>query len=251
MTFGNGELVLVAGPTGKGKSSYFLNEACYALKQGIPVVIADTELTDEVWLPRLLACLTGITVKQIKNGKYSKEEESRIIQTMEWIKKEGNLVHEYMPVFNKMMIEQVCRKWYNKDKLGFFIYDYIKPSIMKGAAEISQSLGLMADFLKSLAGNLNIPVLGGLQLNKLTGQVADSMKPERYADVLMYWKEKNIEQLSRDGSECGNYYLQVIKNRNGKVHDEEEYIDISFKGDYMNIKEAKCHESTPTPFDKK
>ena len=150
-----------------------------------------------------------------------------------------------------MVIEQICRKWLNKDKLGFFIYDYIKPTEKYGAAEISQSLGLMADFLKSIAGNMNIPVLGGLQLNKLTGQVADSMKPERYADVLMYWKEKSIEQLRHDGIECGNYLLQVVKNRNGSIHDEDDYLDISFKGDLMNISEAKTHEASPdTPFEK-
>lgn len=252
MTFGNGELVLVAGPTGKGKSSYFLNEACYSLKHGVPVVIVDTELTDEVWFPRLLACLSGVTVKQIKNGRYSDSEEERIKKTMEWLKHENNLVHEYLPVFNKMQIDQICRKWLNKGKLGFFIYDYIKPSEMRGAAEISQSLGLMADYLKSLAGNMNIPVLGGLQLNKLTGQVADSMKPERYADVLMYWKEKNMEQMQQDTTECGNYYLQVVKNRNGSIHDENDYIDISFKGDYMDIREAKQHDksSSQTPFEK-
>lgn len=251
MTFGNGELVLVAGPTGKGKSSYFLNEACYSLKRGIPVVIADTELTDEVWFPRLIACLSGVTVKQIKNGRYNHNEEEKINKVINWIKKENNLVHEYLPIFNKMQIDQICRKWLNQGKLGFFIYDYIKPSEMRGAAEISQSLGLMADYLKSLAGNMNIPVLGGLQLNKLTGQVADSMKPERYADVLMYWKEKNIDQLQKDGLECGNYYLQVKKNRNGAIHDEDDYIDINFKGDLMNISEAKTHDATPkTPFEK-
>ena len=242
MTLGKGELVLVAGETGKGKSSYFLSQACYTLKQGVPVVIQDTELTDEVWLPRLLACLSGVTVKQIKSGKYNKEEESRINKTIEWLKSENNLVHEYVPIFNRMALEQICRKWLNKGKMGFFIYDYIKPSIMKGAAEISQSLGLMADFLKSVAGNMEVPVLAGLQLNKLTGQVADSMKPERYADVLMYWKEKNVDQLKQDGLDCGNYCLQVIKNRNGAVHDEDDYIDINFKGDYMNIREAKRHE---------
>lgn len=250
MTFGRGELVLVAGPTGKGKSSYFLNEACYSLKHGVPVVVIDTELTDEVWLPRLLACLSGVTVRQIKSGRYTNEEENRIQQAKEWIKKQG-LVHEYVPIFNRMVIEQICRKWLNKDKLGFFIYDYIKPTEKYGAAEISQSLGLMADFLKSIAGNMNIPVLGGLQLNKLTGQVADSMKPERYADVLMYWKEKSIEQLRHDGIECGNYLLQVVKNRNGSIHDEDDYLDISFKGDLMNISEAKTHEASPdTPFEK-
>ena len=110
----------------------------------------------------------------------------------------------------------------------------------------------MADFLKSIAGNMNIPVLGGLQLNKLTGQVADSMKPERYADVLMYWKEKSTEQLQEDGIECGNYYLQVVKNRNGAIHDDENhYIDINFHGDLMNISEAKTHNPNKTPFDDK
>lgn len=252
MTFGNGELVLVAGPTGKGKSSYFLNEACFALKHGVPVVIVDTELTDEVWFPRLVACLSGVTVRQIKNGRYSKEEESRINQVIEWLKSENNLVHEYIPIFSKITIDQICRKWVNRDKLGFFIYDYIKPSELRGAAEISQSLGIMADFLKSIAGNMNIPVLGGLQLNKLTGQVADSMKPERYADVLMYWKEKSTEQLQEDGIECGNYYLQVVKNRNGAIHDDEShYIDINFHGDLMNISEAKTHNPNKTPFDDK
>lgn len=250
-TFGNGELVLMAGPTGKGKSSFFLAQAMYTLKRGIPTVIIDTELTDKVYTSRLLANLSGVRVSNIKSGKYTKEEEERIKQCMEWIKKCPGFVHEYQPVFSKLAVEQVCRKWYNKGQLGFLIYDYIKPSERYGAAEISQSLGLMTDFLKSIAGNLNIPVLAGLQLNKMTGNVSDSQKPERYADVLMYWKEKTAEQLSTDTLECGNYYIQVIKNRNGSIHNEDDYVDISFVGDIMKISEAKKHAPhTGTPFEK-
>ena len=253
MTYGKGELVLLAGASGRGKSSFFLAEACNLLKQGIPCVIIDSELNDLTWTPRLISCLSGVTVKQIKNGKYTKEEEARINKTIEWIKKQS-LVHEYEPVFNKIKVEQICRKWANKDKLGFMVYDYIKPTERYGAAEISQSLGLMTDFLKSLAGNMKIPILAGLQLNKMTGQVSDSQKPERYADVLMYWKKKTIDMLQRDGIECGNFYIQIIKNRNGLVLDEDDYIDVQFTGDYMRITEAKKHNKTPktpeTPFDK-
>ena len=108
----------------------------------------------------------------------------------------------------------------------------------------------MADFLKTMAGNLDIPVLAGLQLNKFTNQTADSQKPERYGDVLLYWKEKTVEQLQRDGLECGNFCMQVVKNRNGMVHDEEDYIDISFNGNLMKIVEAKKHEKhEETPFE--
>lgn len=244
-TYGKGEMVLVAGPTGKGKSSFFLAQSVYAMQQGIPVVIIDTELTDKVWAPRLLACLTGVPVRIIKSGRYLESDGEKIKKAIEWIKKSGNLCHEFRPIFNKLEIEQICRKWVNKGKLDFLVYDYIKPSEKYGAAEISQSMGLMADFLKGIAGNMNIPVLGGLQLNTLTGNVADSMKPERYSDVLMYWKPKTFERQQKDGKECGNFMVQVVKNRNGSIHDindEDDFIDIDFRGDYMKITEAEQHD---------
>ena len=251
-TFGKGELVLVAGATGRGKSSYFMNQGLYALKHGIPIVIIDTELVDKTYLPRVLACLSGVTVKKIKTGTYTNNEYIKIKDAMEFIKKSPGFVHEYQPIFNRTVVEQTFRKWFNKNQLGFAIYDYIKPSEMRGAAEISQSLGLMADFLKSIAGTLEIPILAGLQLNKMTGAVSDSQKPERYADVLMYWKDKSVEQLRQDGIDCGNYCIQVIKNRNGSIHEEDDYCDIKFIGDLMNISEAKKHhKSSETPFDNK
>lgn len=251
-TFGKGELVLVAGATGKGKSSFFLAQSCYAMKyHNASVVIIDSELTDKVFLPRMLANLTGIPVKTIKSGKYTNNEEDKIKKSIEYIKK-SNFVHEYLPIFSKLKVDQICRKWYNKNKLSFLVYDYIKPSERYGAADISQSMGLMADYLKSVAGNLNIPVLAGLQLNRMTGQLADSFKTERYADVLLYWKEKSAEQIGQDGFECGNYMMQVVKNRNGSIHGEDDYVDIKFIGDLMNVSEAKKHESDTgdTPFEK-
>lgn len=239
-TFGNGELVLVAGQTGKGKSSLFLNQTTYSLQQGIPCVTIDSELTDKVFLPRMLANISGVPVRQIRAGTYGREDEKKVKEAMEWIKAQP-FVHEYVPIFNKIKIEQICRKWKNQNKLGFLCYDYIKPTERYGAAEISQSLGLMADFLKSIAGNMDIPVIAGLQLHQSTGQLADSFKTERYADVLLYWKEKTVEQLQRDTLDCGNYLIEVVKNRNGDLTGENEYIDINFSGDLMRITEAKKH----------
>ena len=250
-TFGKGELVLVAGQTGKGKSSFFLAQTMFTLQRGVPCVIIDSELTDKVFLPRALANLSGVPVKIIKNGKYTKDEETRIKQSIEYLKKCKGFVHEYCPIFSKLQVDQICRKWYNKGKLGFLVYDYIKPSEKYGAAEISQGMGLLADYLKSIAGNLNIPVLAGLQLNRMTGQLADSFKTERYADVLLYWKEKTSEQLQNDTCECGNFMMQVIKNRNGAIHDEDQYVDIQFTGNLMRITEAKKHQPQDTPFEDK
>lgn len=250
-TFGRGELVLVAGETGRGKSSYLMAQATFASrKYGIPIVVCDSELTDKVYIPRLLANLSGVAVKKIRSGYYTNEEENRIKNAIEYIKKCPGFVHEYVPVFSKLQVDQICRKWFNKGKLGMLVYDYIKPSERYGAADISQGMGIQTDYLKSVAGNLNIPVLGALQLNKLTGTVADSQKPEKYADVLMFWKPKTAEQLQSDGIECGNFCMQVVKNRNGCLHREDDYCDISFNGDLMKIVEAKKHQQKTTPFEK-
>ena len=247
-TYGKGELVLLAGATGKGKSSFFLNEATNALKNGIVPMIIDTELTDDVFTPRLVANLSGVRVRDFKSGKMTDAENKRVENTHEWLKKTP-FIHEYMPFFNKVKIEQIVRKWKIQQNLGLLIYDYIKPGTTYGAAETSQSLGLMADFLKSIAGDLNIPVIAGLQLNKLTGAVADSQKPERYCDVLMYWKEKSAEEIRQDGLDCGNYKIEIGKNRNGAVTEEEDYIDILFKGDYMSVQEAdNHHKNDAEPF---
>lgn len=246
-TFGKGELTLVAGATGKGKSSFFMAQGTHALRHGESVVVIDSELTDKVYLPRLLANLSGVKVKTIKSGHYTTAEEERIKKALEYIKN-VNFVHEYCPVFSKLQIDQICRKWYNKGKMSFMIFDYIKPN-GKMADEISQGMGLIADYLKSVAGNLNIPVLAGLQLNRKTGDLADSLKTERYADVLLFWMEKTADQLRADGLDCGNYCIQVVKNRNGMVHDKEDYVDVKFIGDLMYIAEAKRHNpDSDTPF---
>lgn len=250
ITFGDGELTLVAGETGRGKSAYFLNEAMYSLQRGVPTMIVDSELTDKVFLPRAIANLSGVTVKKIKAGTYTKEEEKRVIESLEWFKKQP-FIHQYEPTFSKIKVEQIARKWKNQKNLGLFIYDYIKPSERYGAADISQSLGIMTDFLKNtIAGKLEIPVIAGLQLNKMTGEVADSQKPTRYADTLLYWRAKNTEELRRDTLECGNFKIEIKKNRNGMITAENEYIDINFTGDLMRISEAKKHELTEqTPFE--
>lgn len=241
ITYGDGELTLVAGNTGRGKSAFFLNETTDKLKRGVPCMILDTELTDEVFLPRILANLSGVTVKKIKSGKYTNEEESQVLKAMEWLKAQP-FIHQYDPIFSKIKIEQMVRKWKIQKNLGLFIYDYIKPSERYGAADISQSLGIMTDFLKNtIAGGLQIPVIAGLQLNKFTGQVADSAKPERYADTLLYWKDKTAEELRKDTLECGNYKIEILKNRNGSTTGENDYIDIMFQGDLMRIAEAKKH----------
>lgn len=247
-----GELTLVMGATGKGKSSFFLTECLHkSIALGVPTLLIDSELTDSVWLPRAIASVSGVTVRKVKTGMMTDEEEQKVKDAIETLRK-APLVHEYVNIFDKFRIEGLVRKWKNKIGLGLVIFDYIKPGTKYGAAEISQDMGLTTDFLKNvISTEISVPVIAGLQMNEQTGGVADSQKPTRYADTLISWEEKTDDEIQRDGVESGNYKISIFKNRNGAISvDDLDYIDVLFTKNTMRIGAAKQHEiPEDLPFD--
>lgn len=252
LTLVPGELTLVSGATGRGKSSFFLAEALHkSIELKVPTLLIDTELTDSVWLPRAIASVSGVTVHGVKTGDITREEELKVKEAIDTLRK-APLIHEYINTFDKFRIEGLVRKWKNKIGLGLVIFDYIKPGTMYGAAEISQSLGLSTDFLKNvISTEISVPVIAGVQMNEQTGGVADSQKPIRYADALLRWEEKDAETIARDGVASGNYRICVDKNRNGmSTVGDDDYIDVTFVKNLMRIGGAKQHEiPEEMPFD--
>jgi replicative DNA helicase len=237
-----GELDVLTAKTGKGKSSFFMCQALYAaLTLHVGTLIIDSEITTEVWLPRALASISGVKVWKIRTGQYDDAEKAKIKQAMDVLKK-AHICHYYLPEFDRLQVEQLCRKWVNKG-YGLIILDYIKPVKALDASSLSQDLGMQADFMKSISSRLNVAVLAGIQQNKVTGEVADSQKVERYADLLMKWQEKTSEEIAAN-PHSGNFYISIAKNRNGSCTDENDYIDVNFQRDVMRIGEAERHTNS-------
>lgn len=241
-TLAAGDLILVVAKTGQGKSAYFLNEALDKAQKGVCVLYIDTELSDEVFLKRALANLSGVEYKRIENGRYDKTEAVRIQQSLDFLKK-SKIIHEYVPEeFNKSQIEQMCRKWQIQENLGLVIYDYMKPDDKLTAAELANQLGKKCDYFKNtIAGKLNLPVIAGAQLNNRTDDLADSDKLVRYASTVLKWRQKTSSEISQDGLSCGNYCFEVGKNRNGMSTPEGFYLDCKFDGSHQRIEQAEQH----------
>lgn len=246
-TFAKGELILLKARMKRGKSAYFMNEAIHKIRNGIGTLYIDTEMSDESFLKRMIANISGVDVGRVENGKYSAEEEKRINEAIRIIK-EAPFVHEFIPEYNEDEILALCKKWMYKIDLQFVIYDYMKCDANKSAAEVSNILGSMCDFLKNkIAGKLDLAVLAGAQLNR-EDLIAGSDKLERYCSTSVWWRQKTAEEVQNDGLDCGNYCAKVDLNRNGRQMADDEYIDIMFDGNKMRIKQAKQHEIMDTPF---
>lgn len=239
-TYESGELVVIQAKYKQGKSVFLMNEVVHKLKNGIPTLVIDTEMQTRLYVERLLAHLTKISVHKIKSGNYTQEEGEKIHNEIEWIKSQP-FVHVYMPEVTNSQIYTICKMWKHKIGLQFFVFDYLKSNESESSTNYNV-LGAKCDFLKNkIAGELDLAVLAACQLNR-QGEVADSIKINRYLSVGIKWEYKTAAMIANDGKECGNAYAKIYVNRLGEQmqeDDESEYIDFSFDGDRMSIIETE------------
>lgn len=245
-SFEPGELYLISARMKMGKSALFLNYAQYLCEAGVPTLYLDTEMSDVRFSERLISNISGVEVAKVRNGNYSREEESRIMAAIQRIKKYP-FVHLFIPDFTDEQVFAVIKILKYKMNLKFVIYDYIKGNTTS-SSELYNILGARCDKLKEIAGMENIPILAGAQLNR-SGQVADSDKLERYVTVSMYWRQKTQEEEDEEGPECGNFCMNVALNRMGEQMDSDEKINFKFDGNRMRITEAKQYQKKASPFD--
>lgn len=248
-TFEKTELVVVCAHRKDGKSMFCLNELVDKLKRGIKCLYIDTEMSSRQHMERMIAHLTGIPVKLIKNGGYSIEEERRIKAALDWIKKQ-KYVHVYMPTPSKDKIFTIAKRLQAKTGLDFVIFDYIKSQGTGSSSEIYNMMGDYTDFLKNkIAGELDIPVLAAAQLNR-GGEIADSYKIEQFSSVIAIIKRKTAEEIHRDGVECGNYKFHIKLNRLGdQMSDiETDYIDLIFEGNTATFRQAAEQHTVTEPY---
>lgn len=235
-TYENSELILLQARMKQGKSAFMLNEALFQLKQGYSVAYFDTEMQSRQFIERALAHLTGVEVRKIKNGSYSTSEADLLREALIWFKKQ-KFVHLYKPQWTAETIYATAKILQYKMGLNFLIFDYIKNN-SGNASEVSNKLGEQIDYLKNfVAGGMGIPVLAAAQLGR-SGEVADSDKLDRYTSVTVKWIKKNKDEMTGDWKKVGNYKLNVKYNRLGELMDDDQWIDVVFDGNKMNIYQA-------------
>ena len=242
-TYEPGELVVIQAKYKQGKSVFLMNEVVHKLKNGIPTLVVDSEMPTRLYVERLLAHLTGIEMKRIKNGHYTSDEAKKIEYWRQWLKKQP-FVHIYETNVSNEKLYAICKMLKRKMGLTFMVFDYLK-SNETSTGDNYNVLGAKCDFLKNnIAGELDLAVLAACQLNR-NGEVADSIKINRYLSVGIKWEYKTQEMIARDGMQCGNAFAKIYVNRLGQQmaeDDEMDYIDFVFDGDRMTIVEAEKHD---------
>lgn len=249
-------LVIVCAPKKTGKSAFLMNIGLnVGVRQNIPTLMVSTEMPDEEILTRCLSNLSGIREQDVIKGSFNNQDEQAKVIKAQAALEAGSFYHLFMPGFTLEKVIAVCRKFVN-NTVGFnddgtvkdclFMFDYIKmPQVGLSAKREEKEykvLGQMADALKILSGQLDIPILTACQTNR-GGDVANSFELTWFCNTFMILQNKTDREMQKEegeGGYMGNQKLRITDNRGG----EENHKGINIEYNKPLLKMTEVHLGT-------
>ena len=248
----NGTLLIIASRKKMGKSALLSNIALHvAYEEMKPVLYVDTEMTFEEWRDRSIARISGVKERLIKHGGYDDAVYDKLVKAIKIIESGNKLFHEYMPGYSVDKLVALYKKYKQKENIGLIVFDYLKEpdstSVDRQRKEY-QILGDVTTKLKDLAGQLKIPAITAVQLNR-DNNIADSDRIARYGDVVCHWSARKPDELEEGGINSGTHKLVIRDTRRGGTTNEHG-IGYNFFKEYLTIKEVRIDRQHFTDFDK-
>jgi replicative DNA helicase len=242
-----GNVMIVAGRTSMGKTALALDIALNVCQQGKTVAFFSYEMTGHEIMDRIVAGRLGVSTRVLQQGKLDDALYARLGKTLDEINGHSLFV-DNNPDRSLDMFVSRARRMKLEHGLDLLVLDYLQ--LLYTTAKFAQQsrvqmVSHVSNTLKSLAMELNCPIIALAQLSRKTEdrpnkrpQLADlreSGEIEQDADqVLMLYREGYYEE------DCENPNLTDVfirKNRQG----ETGQIQLHFDSDHMKFREVDYH----------
>ena len=221
------DLILIAARPFMGKMAFVLNIAQYmAFRNDVTVAIFSLEMSKEQLVNRLLSMESGVDAQKLRNGNLTDNDWERLVEGAEGVAR-SNLIIDDTPGITLAELRSKCRKYKLEHGLGMVMIDYLQ--LMTGGGRSSESrqqeISDISRGLKSLARELNVPVVALSQLSRAVEQrpdhrpilsdLRDSGAIEQDADMVMFLYRDNY--YNKDSEMKNLAEVIVAKQRNGPI----------------------------------
>ena len=219
-------LVLIAARPAMGKTAFVLNIAEYvALRQNMAVAIFSLEMGEVELVNRLLSLESNVNSGNLRTGNLSDDEWEKLFRSAGQIG-DSNLIVDAPPSLTVSELRSKCRKYKIEKDIKLIIIDYLQ--LMKGSNRAAsesrqQEISEISRSLKSLARELDIPIIALSQLSRAVEQRPDkrpmlsdlreSGAIEQDADVVMFIYRDDY--YNKDSKERGIAEINIAKQRSG------------------------------------
>ena len=261
-----GDLVIVAGRPGAGKTAFALNIIRHASAGGEGVAVFSLEMTAAQLVMRLIS-QDSVDMQKLRTGKGYKGRPmdgndlrnfSNSVSALE----KRNIHIDESGTLNILEIKSRARRMAKKlkregTKLSLIVVDYLQllsAATRYGNDNRATEVAEISRGLKSLARELNVPVVAGSQLNRgielrnnkepMLSDLRESGSIEQDADVVMFLHEEKDEQEQGHYSPTEQTTVKLIigKHRNGPMGQltllfnkpHSRFVEIVEEGGYIS-----------------
>jgi replicative DNA helicase len=218
-----GELYIVAGEPSSGKTTlamqFAFTTACG--QPGAPVYVNSLEMKAKALAERGIASIGRVNRNAMRNGRLDTEDWSRMSHGLQRLTDAKPVFIDYSLTVERMRAR--AKRIQRRRGLGLIVVDYI--GLMQGAGETqNERVGSITRGLKTLAMELDVPVVALSQLNRARAQrtnkrpvmtdLRDSGNVEADADVIMFVYREELH--SDDEDLKGKAEIIVGKLREGE-----------------------------------
>lgn len=164
--FQKSDLIIVAARPGVGKTSFCLGIAQYAaIQHKIPVAVFSLEMSEQQLVTRMLCSEASVDSYRLRTGLLKDAEWPRIAQAMGALS-EAQIYIDDSPNVSVMEMRTKARRLKSANNLGLVIVDYLQLMQGRNAENRVQEVSDISRGLKSLARELQIPVIACSQLSR-------------------------------------------------------------------------------------
>jgi replicative DNA helicase len=229
----NSDLVILAARPGMGKTAFVLSMARnMAITHSTAVGVFSLEMSSVQLITRLISSETGLESDKLRKGNLEAHEWEQLNNKIQDLEKAPLFIDD-TPALSIFDLRAKCRRLVAQHNVGIIIIDYLQlmttGSSSKGGNR-EQEISTISRSLKSIAKELNVPVIALSQLSRAVETRGGSKRPllsdlresgaiEQDADIVSFIYRPEYYGMTEwddDQSPCqGQAEFIVAKHRNG------------------------------------
>ncbi|MCB9315943.1 MAG: replicative DNA helicase [Lewinellaceae bacterium] len=251
------DLIILAARPGMGKTGFALSAAINAAQSGIPLAFFSLEMANTQLVARMLAMLSETGGHKMRQGQLSDADLMRLAQAAEQIENLPIYLDD-TPAISIPELRAKCRRLKRQHGIRLVIVDYLQlmrltPSGLENKnANREQEVAGISRALKSLAKELNVPVIALSQLSRAVesrggakrpqlSDLRDSGAVEQDADIVSFiYRPEYYGILEDESGDSLRGIAEIIfaKNRHG----ETDTVKVRFEAPFTRFSTL---ENTP------
>ncbi len=248
----NADLIILAARPSMGKTALALNIARNAaVEAGVPVAIFSLEMSKEQITLRLLCAEARIDSSKLRSGFFTLEDWERVTEAASTLSSAPIFIDD-SPGLTALEVRAKARRLKMDKNIGLVVIDYLqlmqgRPGAERRELEISE----ISRALKSLAKELDLPVLALSQLNRMLEQRTDkrprlsdlreSGALEQDADVVAFIYRDEVYNPEENNPNRGTAEILLAKQRNGPTGD----VRLAFLSAYTRFENLAAEALRP------